>query len=46
IAFDLTGSYQNTLLLLAIYPAGCAIAAIFLRTPPQLLARQGNVDQT
>lgn len=45
IAFDLTGSYQNTLLLLAIYPAGCAIAALFLRTPRQLTAGQGNAGQ-
>ena len=35
IAFDLLGSYRETLILLAIYPAGCAIAALFLRTPPQ-----------
>ena len=45
IAFDLTGSYQETLLLLAIYPAGCAIAALFLRTPAQLLAQQGKTGQ-
>jgi cyanate permease len=42
IAFDLLGSYRETLILLAIYPAGCAIAALFLRTPPQLTAGQGT----
>jgi MFS family permease len=38
IAFDLLGSYRETLLLLAFYPAACAIAALFLRTPQQLSA--------
>ncbi len=41
IAFDLLGSYHETLLLLALYPAVCAVVAfLFLRTPPQLLAQQ------
>ena len=40
IAFDLTGSYRETLLLLALYPAGCAIAALFLRTPAKLTSQQ------
>ncbi|MBT7756132.1 MAG: MFS transporter [Rhodospirillaceae bacterium] len=42
IAFDLIGSYRETLILLAIYPAGCAIAALFLRTPSQLTASQDS----
>jgi cyanate permease len=45
IAFDLLGSYQETLMLLAIYPAGCAVAAIFLRTPSQLTAAQDTAGQ-
>ena len=45
VAFDLLGSYQQTLMLLAIYPAGCAIAALFLRTPPQLLKRPDDTGQ-
>ncbi len=40
IAFDLVGSYQETLALLALYPAVCAVAALFLRTPEKLLAQQ------
>jgi nitrate/nitrite transporter NarK len=40
IAFDLTGSYRETLLLLALYPAGCAVAALFLRTPAKLTSQQ------
>ncbi len=43
IAFDMFGSYSETLMLLALYPAVCAIAAfLFLKTPPQLLAQQQN----
>jgi MFS family permease len=38
IAFDLLGSYRETLMLLAFYPAACAIAALFLRTPQQIPA--------
>ena len=45
IAFDLLGSYQETLMLLAIYPAGCAVATIFLRTPSQLTAAQDTAGQ-
>ncbi|MBT3333829.1 MAG: MFS transporter [Rhodospirillaceae bacterium] len=45
IAFDAVGSYQTTLLVLAIYPAICAIAALFLRTPPQLLLQQSGDGQ-
>lgn len=33
LAFDLTGSATATLRLLALLPLGCAVAAIFLRTP-------------
>ena len=40
IAFDLLGSYRETLMLLALYPAGCAIAALFLRAPPQMSAKE------
>ena len=40
IAFDLLGSYRETLMLLALYPAGCAIAALFLRAPPQMSAKR------
>ncbi|PPR25019.1 MAG: hypothetical protein CFH40_00587 [Alphaproteobacteria bacterium MarineAlpha10_Bin3] len=40
IAFDLLGSYRETLMLLALYPAGCAIAALFLRAPPQMSAKK------
>jgi MFS family permease len=36
IAFDLIGSYQEILVLLAIYPLICAVAALFLRTPHRL----------
>jgi cyanate permease len=42
IAFDLIGSYRETLLLLAVYPACCAIAALFLRTPAKLRAQQAG----
>ncbi len=42
IAFDLTGSYRETLLLLAAYPVCCAIAALFLATPAKLLAQQAG----
>ena len=45
IAFDTFGSYSETLLLLALYPAGCAFAAfLFLKTPPQLLAQQQDTS--
>jgi cyanate permease len=45
IAFDTFGSYSETLLLLALYPAGCAIAAfLFLKTPPQLLVQQQDTS--
>ena len=40
IAFDLVGSYQEILVVLALYPAICAITALFLRTPENLLAQQ------
>ncbi|OGK81288.1 MAG: hypothetical protein A2X52_16030 [Candidatus Rokubacteria bacterium GWC2_70_16] len=33
LAFDLTGSAAATLRLLALLPLGCAVAALFLRTP-------------
>jgi len=42
IAFDMVGSYHETLLLMALYPAGCAFAALFLRTPTKLLAQQSG----
>ncbi|MDP6688950.1 MAG: hypothetical protein QF384_05595, partial [Alphaproteobacteria bacterium] len=46
VAFDLIGSYHETLLLLALYPAVCAIVAfLFLRTPPQLLAQQQSAQE-
>ena len=38
IAFDLFGDYRETLMLLALYPAACAIAAVFLRAPPRMSA--------
>lgn len=44
IAFDLLGGYRETLMLLALYPAGCAIAALFLRTPPQILSARRAAD--
>ena len=40
IAFDLVGSYQEILVVLALYPAICTITALFLRTPENLLAQQ------
>jgi MFS family permease len=42
IAFDLIGSYRETLLLLAVYPACCVIAVLFLRTPAKLMAQQAG----
>jgi MFS family permease len=45
IAIDVLGSYQTTLLMLAIYPAICAVATMFLRTPPQLLLQQRGGEQ-
>jgi len=33
LAFDLLGSATATLRLLALLPLGCAVAAMFLRTP-------------
>ena len=36
IAFDLTGSYAETLLMLAVLPMICAAAVLFLRQPPGL----------
>ena len=40
ISFDLIGSYQEILILLALYPAICGVAALFLRTPAKLLEQQ------
>jgi len=40
ISFDLIGSYQEILILLALYPAICGVAALFLRTPAKLLKQQ------
>ena len=40
ISFDLIGSYQEILILLALYPAICGVAAVFLRTPTKLLEQQ------
>ena len=40
ISFDLIGSYQEILILLALYPAICGVAAVFLRTPKKLLEQQ------
>jgi MFS family permease len=34
LALDLVGSPTNTLRLLALFPLACAVAAMFLRTPP------------
>ncbi|MBT3370452.1 MAG: MFS transporter [Rhodospirillaceae bacterium] len=45
IAFDLLGSYSETLLALALYPASCAIIALlFLKTPARLLAQQQSAE--
>ena len=33
VAFDLSGDYNSTLMLLAALPAGCAVLALFLRRP-------------
>ena len=33
IAFDLTGSYTETMLILAVPPMICAVPVLFLRTP-------------
>lgn len=36
LAFDLIGNATLTLQLLAIFPAACAVLALFLRTPPAM----------
>ncbi len=42
IAFDLTGSYAETVLVLAELPLICAVPALFLRTPRCMTVRSGN----
>jgi sugar phosphate permease len=40
ISFDLTGGYQEAMLMLAALPLICAILALFLREPPGMAGRQ------
>ncbi len=42
IAFDLTGSYTETVLMLAMLPLICAVPVLFLRTPRGMTVRSGN----
>jgi cyanate permease len=42
IAFDLTGSYAETVLVLAVLPLICAVPVLFLRTPRGMTVRSGN----